>query len=110
METDELRTVRVYTKKYTSKDKQGNTVKEEKTTKEKADNIKQKQETKKQEVKKEEDKSNTTTEKMYYNDSYGALYHPFYKQENQIPPLCPFLFSHKIIFHQRTLTDLLKTL
>ena len=41
-------------------DEQGNTVKEEKTTKEKADNIKQKQETKKQEVKKEEDKSNTT--------------------------------------------------
>ena len=43
-------------------DEQGNTVKEEKTTKEKADNIKQKQETKKQEVKKEEDKSNTTKE------------------------------------------------
>ena len=41
-------------------DEQGNTVKEEKTTKEKADNIKQKQETKKQEVKKEEGKSNTT--------------------------------------------------
>ena len=41
-------------------DEQGNTVKEEKTTKEKADNIKQKQETKKQEVEKEEDKSNTT--------------------------------------------------
>lgn len=41
-------------------DEQGNTVKEEKTTKEKADNIKQNQETKKQEVKKEEDKSNTT--------------------------------------------------
>ena len=29
METDELRTVRVYTKKYTSKDKQGNTVEKE---------------------------------------------------------------------------------
>ena len=41
-------------------DEQGNTVKEEKTTKEKADNIKQKQETKKQKVKKEEGKSNTT--------------------------------------------------